>query len=768
MKVKNNSVKNIEQILIAEDSPTQAEQLRYTLEKYNYKVTVTKDGKEALRMAIKNKPSLVISDILMPEMNGYELCKEIKSDKSAMDIPVILLTSLSESEDVLEGIACGADDFITKPYSENYLISHIEQILANGRINKNEQKRIKVEIVSKGKKRFITASQRQMLTLLISTYEAAVQRNNELVQTQNELKTTNEHLEDLVAERTSKLTEEITIRKQAEELVIKINRVYALLSSINQAIIRIHNIEHLFKKVCQIAVDKGKFLSSWIGIRNIETKKIEISASAGLKNDLINLDIKQNPISTVTDSGKYFISNDIKSDNSISGIWKQSSLSLGFKSFSIFPIKVFGKVKGSFCIYSDELNFFDEIEINLLDEMSGDISFALEYVQKESERKQAEAALKISEEKFRTIFNNANDGMFLLDIETRKLTMCNTACSKILGYTYDEFIKLDIADLHPSEEVPFILGQIDKTFGGEEDIRYNIRFKCKDNSNIIAELSQTLVTITDKKAMLIVFRDITERIKIEEELRRHREHLEELVEMRTSELQISNKKLIESNKNLESFSYSVSHDLKAPLRAINGFTEMIIEDYGKNMETELKRLFSVIVDNSKKMGQLIEDLLNLSRIGRREVSFAEVNMNKIVKKTIEELKDIYKKHNIEWIIGNLPPCKGDEILLYQVYMNLLSNAVKFTRLRPKAIIKIGCKRSGRDSIYYVNDNGVGFDMKYADKIFNVFQRLHTESEFEGTGVGLAIVKQVIEKHNGEIWVESAVNTGTTFSFKIKI
>jgi two-component system sensor histidine kinase/response regulator len=187
MKDKMNPENDGVQILIAEDSPTQAEQLKYFLEKNNYEVIVAKDGKEALEMVVKHSPSLVISDIVMPEMSGYELCKEIKSTESTMDIPVILLTSLIQTEDVLEGISCGADNFITKPFSEEYLISNIEQIQANKRIQKNKRDSIGVEIIFAGKKHFITANQQQMLTLLISTYEAAVHKNRELIKTQEKL-----------------------------------------------------------------------------------------------------------------------------------------------------------------------------------------------------------------------------------------------------------------------------------------------------------------------------------------------------------------------------------------------------------------------------------------------------------------------------------------------------------------------------------------------------------------------------------------------------
>lgn len=217
MKNKKNAVQDTVQILIAEDSPTQAEHLKYLLEKHNYKVIVAKDGKEAIGMVIEHKPSLVITDIVMPEMNGYDLCKEIKSREKTMNIPVILLTSFSRSEDVMEGISCGADNFLTKPFREDYLVSHIEQILSNSEIHKSETIKVELEVLVGGKKRVITVDHQQILTLLISTYEAAVQRNDELVKAQDDVKKLNEHLEELIAEKSAELSAEIAVRKRIEE-----------------------------------------------------------------------------------------------------------------------------------------------------------------------------------------------------------------------------------------------------------------------------------------------------------------------------------------------------------------------------------------------------------------------------------------------------------------------------------------------------------------------------------------------------------------------
>jgi DNA-binding response OmpR family regulator len=217
MIAKKRATEEVIEILIVEDSPTPAEQLKYLLEQHSFSVTVANSGQQALDHMDKHPPALVITDIVMPGMNGYELCQKIKSDNKTRSIPVILLTSLTNSEDVLEGLACGADNFITKPYSEKYLLSSINQIYANRKLSKIEPKFVSIEILFAGKKRSITSDQQQILSLLLSTYEAAVNRNKELIQAQEELTTMNERLEELVDERTVALKAEIAERIRAEK-----------------------------------------------------------------------------------------------------------------------------------------------------------------------------------------------------------------------------------------------------------------------------------------------------------------------------------------------------------------------------------------------------------------------------------------------------------------------------------------------------------------------------------------------------------------------
>jgi len=220
------------------------------------------------------------------------------------------------------------------------------------------------------------------------------------------------------------------------------------------------------------------------------------------------------------------------------------------------------------------------------------------------------------------------------------------------------------------------------------------------------------------------------------------------------------------NKELEGFSYSVSHDLRAPLRAIGGFSQMLIEDYRDKVDGEGRRYLTVIIDNVKRMGQLIDDLLAFSQAGRKPLQKAEVGIDRMTREVVKELQVLHPDRKIDLKMGDLPPGQGDPAMIRQVLVNLLSNAVKYTRGRDPARIEIGARTDAAETVYHVRDNGVGFEMEYAAKLFGVFQRLHTAKEFEGTGVGLALVQRIIQRHGGRVWGEGRVNQGATFYFTL--
>jgi len=260
---------------------------------------------------------------------------------------------------------------------------------------------------------------------------------------------------------------------------------------------------------------------------------------------------------------------------------------------------------------------------------------------------------------------------------------------------------------------------------------------------------------------------VTELKLKEAELRKHRAHLEEMVAARTAELAEANAELEAANVELEAFAYSVSHDLRAPLRAIEGFSRILLEDYADKLGEEGRRVINVVCDSTTKMGEMIEDILELSRAGRVEIATTSINMKALVDEAIRELEPTVADRNVRFEVGALPEAQGDAPLMRHVWTNLLSNAVKFTSLKSEAIIQVDAVTGEDETVYYVRDNGVGFDMKYADKLFGVFQRLHG-ADFAGNGVGLAIVKRIVTRHGGRVWAEGKPDDGATFYFSIPV
>lgn len=255
--------------------------------------------------------------------------------------------------------------------------------------------------------------------------------------------------------------------------------------------------------------------------------------------------------------------------------------------------------------------------------------------------------------------------------------------------------------------------------------------------------------------VLVAF--LSERIEKVRSLNRLNEELEE-----------EREKLEAANQELESFAYSVSHDLRVPLRAIDGFSRILVEDYQEELDDEGKRLINIVRENTKKMGQLIDDILQLSRAGRQEMNLTKLDLEKLFQSVFDELKQSNPDRDIQLEIEPLPQVYGDRTLLQQVISNLLSNSFKFTTPRETALIKMGFQVGKNEYIYYIKDNGVGFDMKYSGKLFGLFQRLHGQNEFEGTGVGLSIVQRIIRRHGGDVWAEGKVDEGATFYFSLPI
>lgn len=346
----------------------------------------------------------------------------------------------------------------------------------------------------------------------------------------------------------------------------------------------------------------------------------------------------------------------------------------------------------------------------------------------------------------------------ILDREERYLLAEGDFLQK-MGYVKETMPGKKISEIITPENYTYYQGIIRRAFDGE-----TILVERQTLSGFYSLMK--VVPLRDSNdaifAIMFVLIDVTALKKIQVELSRANEELEIKVQTRTEQLK-------EANKQLETFSYSVSHDLRAPLRSVSGYASMLKEDYSSKVnDQEFDRITDLVIDNAKRMDQLIRDLLEFSKLGRKELSKSQVDVKTLVKSILEDLISQEPLRKIDYTLTNLEPSFGDDSLLRQVWTNLLSNALKYSKKKEFTKIDISCTTDDGMICYSVEDNGVGFDMKYADKLFGVFQRLHKTTDFEGTGVGLALVKNIIQRHGGKIWAEAVVGKGAKFSFTLPV
>ena len=462
------------------------------------------------------------------------------------------------------------------------------------------------------------------------------------------LRRLNVELEQRVDERTeelqetvAQLEEEMSERQEAEQQAATLGRLYRLLSRVNEDIVRAQDQEGLFRQACRIMMEEGDFLLCWIGRVDWEAGLVRAAAQYDLADNypqditvsIADVPEGRGPTGVAVREGRWDVCQDIANEPRMAP-WREQALARGFRSSVAFPLFVGGRVDGVLTLYSGQKDYFNQEEVAVLNSLAEDLSFAMEAMNREARRRQAE-----------------------------------------------------------------------------------------------------------------------------EEIRRLNEELEARVKARTAELEFA-------NREMEAFSYSVSHDLKAPIRAMQGFSRMLVGEHAAKLDAEGRRLLQVVCDNTKLMHHLIDDLLALSRLGRLQIRKSVINLTAMVRQIFDQLRTQTPERELRLTVGDLPPALGDQSLLNQVMMNLLGNAVKFTKSRETAVIEVGGRTEGKEDIYYVKDNGVGFDERYADKLFGVFQRLHGGEEFEGTGVGLSIVKRIVQRHGGRVWAKGKVGEGATFYFAL--
>jgi PAS domain S-box-containing protein len=397
--------------------------------------------------------------------------------------------------------------------------------------------------------------------------------------------------------------------------------------------------------------------------------------------------------------------------------------------------------------------------------------------QAEHARGEAETSLRLSEERFRLLVQGAWDYAIFMLAARGWVASWNLGAERVTGYAPGEILGRDYRVLFTEQ---------DRADGEPERIleraaasgHAEVGIVCvrKDGTRIWAHAAITALRHQDGRlrGFVMVTRDVTERRRAEQairqlngELQALNQDLEQRVAERTAALEAGNRELRATNAELEGFSYSVSHDLRAPLRAMTGFARILLDEHGHELTPAARGHFQRIQDGARQMGQLVDDLLAFSRLQRQAMQSQTVALGELVQEAWSELAVRRTDRKVELVAGELPEVEGDPRLLRQVLVNLLDNALKYSRDRDPACVEVGWARDGdgREGLF-VRDNGVGFDMRYADKLFKVFQRLHRDEDYEGTGIGLALVERIVTRHGGQVWAEGEPGRGATFWFSL--
>ncbi|MEQ8713072.1 MAG: PAS domain S-box protein [Cyclobacteriaceae bacterium] len=486
-------------------------------------------------------------------------------------------------------------------------------------------------------------------------------------------------------------------------------------------------------------------------ISQIEDDKLKIRNSFGHRSEIIpgsSYDLEKTLSYSIIEAGQ------TKTFMFRLGDQRHQFSTLKVASFIGTPIFVGERVFGTLNFFSEHprADSLESYELELIELMARNISHLLSLDENEKQRKETEEALRLSELRFRKIFENATLGITLTRFNG-DFVLANEVFLKLTGYSEEELYSMKIDDLLEVKDEH--LDKFQRLAFGEVD-NYEIIVQGKDKTGKIIDIKLSVSSLRNTEGkpefVLGLVEDISERLQSERQIKSLNDKLAKQIV-----------RLKETNDELEAFSYSVSHDLRAPLRAIDSFSRILVEDYSSGLDSEANRLLGNITRNSNKMGLLIDDLLAISRISRRKKVTEKVDSKKLISEIIREQSLTYP--TTEFVVHvdeDLPEIQGDRTLLWQLFSNLIGNAFKFSSVKENPIIDISFKRRKGLVEFAVKDNGVGFDMKYYDKVFGVFQRLHSQDEFDGTGVGLAIAQRVVIRHGGKIWAESELGVGTTF------
>jgi PAS domain S-box-containing protein len=816
------------QILIVEDSQTQAEQLKEHLTTGGYGVTVARNGNEALAAALGSRPALVITDVIMPGMDGFTLCKEIKSQPSLKDVPVIVLTSLSGPQDVLRGLESGADNFIRKPYDDSYLLARVENILRNQDLRRRGGMQMAMELYFRSHKYSITAEKQQILDLLISTYEGALEINKELKVKQQELT----HERDLLHTLMDNIPDFIYF-KDTQSRFTTINRAHARvlhLSSPANAIGKTDFDYFSEQHAREALADEQEILRTGRPlVGKVELAELADGSSLWVSTTkMITRDINGNAI------GTFGVSRDITDAKLAEQRIREAK---------------------------------DELEEQVAARTA---QLAQAYKQLELELAARERAQEVEREtqaRFRFLFANNPFPTWVYDETTLRFLEVNDIAIAHYGYSYEEFANMRIPDIRPSEGLDTPLESAEKAFLTTQYSR-GCRHRLKDGRTIDVEITSHRLDWRGRKAVLVVAQDVTDRKQMERalytsesrfrtlteavpnilmelaidgsvtfassrlyqyrglpserliganwtsllhsddiartetlwkeavstgqpfeaecRLRRHDgvfcwfvarsipmyDHAGEITHWLASLTDVDRLKRTEtalrySNDELHQFAYAAAHDLQEPLRNVVNSAGLLGQLYNSQLDEAGKRLIAGCIEDAQRMHCMIKDLLAYTKVvDDSERASISTDCTKMLQVALSNLNAMIAETQAEIQCGPLPVVIAEETHVLQLFQNLIGNALKYRKPDIAPLIRISASDHGDEWEFAVADNGIGFDPRYAERIFGLFKRLHRRQDYSGNGIGLALCVRIITHYGGRIWADAQPGVGATFRFTL--
>ncbi len=753
---KSSPVRHIE-ILVVEDSPTQAMHLKHILMKAGYEVTVQRNGKDALSYMREHKPTIVISDILMPEMDGYELCRQIRADANLQYIPVILLTQLFDPRDVIRGLLSGADNFVTKPYSDQFLISRIQYILANQELRQNSITEMGIEIIFAGQKHFITSDRMQILDLLFSTFENAVQRNQELEAANKKLRKALETIET-INDVSQKLNRMLTPQDVAKAITVGVKRLIDYDNCV------VYQIDEEGKFL--VPLFRGKGTSQEKGV----IKKVKVGEGipgwvyAQGKPELV-VDVAKHPKSN-------YKSGVIPPDESMLAV----------------PMQYEDMTTGIILLSKSGLHQFTEEHMRTLTILAGQAAVAIEN------------GRLLQEERRRTRQLSLINEISKKAVSTLEMVQLGRLVVDSISNEFDDtHVMLFLND--DSKEELFLQAQqgpLAKKIPDHSRLPVNKRAKGKSTAwseAVLAKNSkqldiglnvdgvESLLSIPVKKGdklLGVLIMMSTRSGKFDEKDQSMIKMLADQIAMsienaRLYESEKSSKELAQgANRAKSEFLANMSHEIRTPMNSIIGFSDLLLQE---NLPEELGDFVRTIKLNGESLLEIINQILDLAKVetGRMDMEQIEFDLQDQVERVVQLLRPRVLDKGLTFEVKSdphsLPLVEGDSLKIRQVMVNLLGNAVKFTEEGSICLnVSIGKKDKQDMLTVMVVDTGIGIHQEKLSAIFDSFTQADSSMtrRFGGTGLGLAISKQMVELMGGQIWVESELGHGSTFGFTVPI